>query len=165
MTNDGKIYIVITDTAPSGTTVSAPINSNTESHAKKEEKNNLLNHWAKNRILSTTKSIGSQAVLYSFHNIGNFTGDYITQAKVNESLEIVSSLAGIGMSAIAGFSVGGPIGAVIGASLDVINRTVSSAFSINTRMVENRKTNYEIEQLRIRAGLNSILDGSRGTEN
>ena len=36
---------------------------------------------------------------------------------------------------------------------------------MNSLMIANKKVNYEIAQVRDRAGLNSTLDGSRGTEN
>lgn len=163
MTNDGKIYIVITDKAPAEAGGNAV--RNTSSNKKNEEQDTLFNHWARNHILSTVKNAGKQAINYSINNIGNFTGNYMTQTHVNEALNNIGGLMNIGATALAGFNIAGPIGAIVGASLGVINQSVSSVLSINTRMIENNKTNYEIEQLRIRAGLNGLYDGSRGTEN
>ena len=163
MTNDGKIYIVITDKAPAET--GGSVSSSNKTSSNNEKQDTLFNHWTRNQILSTVKNAGKQAINYSLSNIGNFTGNYMTQTHVNEALNNIGGLMNIGGNALAGFNIAGPIGALVGASLSVINQSVSSILSINTRMIENNKINYEIEQLRMRAGLNGLYDGSRGTEN
>lgn len=162
MNSDGKIYIIVTDKLPSGTT---PTPEGTDNQAGTKDKEGLLLHWAKGRIVNLVKQTATQAAMYSFNNIGNFTGDYITQAHVDNALYALNSAMSIGTAALAGFKVAGPWGAVIGTSLEIVRQGVSTAFSIHSSLVQNRKTNYEIEQLRIRAGLNAALDGSRGTEN
>lgn len=157
MNSDGKIYIIVTDKLPTG--------SGNNVVNQKENNDDLINHWAKDRLIDTTKSIIKSSVNYSLTNIGNFTGDYITQTKINNTIHNLNVLKGIGLGAIAGFKYGGAVGAVIGASLSVINSGVSSVEMIHSNRVQNRKTNYDIEQLRNRAGLNTLLDWSRGTEN
>jgi len=160
MTADGKIYIIITDKLPSGGG-DAVINE----PEKKDKKTDLFEHWAANKIIETVKQTATSAVTYQLSNIGNFTGDYITQTHVNDTLKAVNALVSIGTSAIAGAKVGGVWGAVIGATLQTVNLGVQSALNIHTQRLENNKTNYEIAQLRARSGLNPLLDGSRGTEN
>ena len=115
-------------------------------------------------MLNTTKQIAKQAVTFSISNIGNFSGDYITQTHVKQSFDALSGLASVGMGALAGFKYGGgPIGAVIGASLAVVSQTITGITNIISGMVDNSKINYEIAQLKDRSGLNTYVDGSRGT--
>lgn len=162
MNADGKIYIIVTDKLPGGTPTPTPT---AQGQGQNKEDVGLFAHWARGRLLSTAKSIAIQSVNYSLANIGNFTGDYITQTHINETLSNIRGFAGIGMAALAGFKVAGPMGAAVGAVLGTVNATVSSAFQINTQRVQNSRVNYEIEQLRNRAGMNPLMDGSRGTEN
>ena len=163
MSNDGKIYIYITDKAPNDS--KGGVINNSGNKAEKKNENDLFSHWARNRLINTTRSLISNCVDYSLSNVGNFTGDYITQAKINDTLSNINALSSIGMSALSGFAVGGFAGAIMGATLGAINTGVSSALNIKTQMVANSKTNYEIARLRERAGLNTLLDGGRGTEN
>ena len=163
--NDGKIYIIVTDKLPDGKGEPAP-----ETSKKKEEEtsdNSLLMHWARDSLINTVKQTVNTSIHYAISNIGNFTGDYMTQRQVNNAIHNINSLKSIGSTALAGFvaSGGNPIGAVIGASLAVVNQTISSIFEITSNSISNKKVNYEIEQLRDRSGMNTLLDGSRGTEN
>lgn len=161
--SDGKIYIYVTGEPPASSG-GATVDNGGATQSKTNDKN-LLTHWAKDKIISTTKNIATTSINYSLSNIGNFTGDYITQAHVNDCLKALGTLESIGGSALAGAMIGGPIGAVLGASIGLINATVSNALAVNTQRIMNNKMNYEIAQLRSRAGLNTTLDGSRGTEN
>lgn len=163
MNTDGKIYIIVTDKMPSGEgKVPAPTS---QSSGKSANDNGIVQHWARSQLIGTVKNIASKELMFSYNHIGDFTGDYITQTQVNNNLSNASALMGIGMGALAGFKVGGPLGAVIGASLSLLNSSISSSHEIRLNLLQNKKTNYEIEQLRIRSGLNALLDGSRGTEN
>lgn len=164
MSSDGKIYIVITDKRPEGEGGSV-IQSQSSSVQQEKNEYALIDHWAKGKLINEVKSLSRSAVMYSLNNIGNFTGNYIMQTQVNNTISNLSSLANIGVSAIAGAKMFGIPGAIIAGSLAIINSNVSSALHIHSLRVENRKINYEIEQLRDRAGLNTTLDGSRGTEN
>jgi hypothetical protein len=161
MINDGKIYIVITDKLPNGNGAGG-VNAD---NSQKDQAEEITNHWARDRLIGETKSLIKKATMYQLSNIGNFTGDYITQTHVNDTISNVSSLANIGFSMLAGAKIAGGIGAVVGLSLAVINQTATDIMRIHSVRIQNQKTNYEIEQLRNRAGLNSRLDGSRGTEN
>lgn len=162
MKDDGKIYIIVTDKLPAGG------NTPTPGDKKKTEKKSdeeMLEHWARNRLLSEVKQLATTAVNYSISNIGNFTGDYIAQTHINDALRSVRGFVSIATSTAAGFKVGGPWGAVIGFSLGLVSESVSSAMQIHSNRVETNKVNYEIAQLRQRVGLNTTLDGSRGTQN
>ena len=163
MNADGKIYIIVTDKLPSGSALAQTV----ETEKKDDKKEGLFSHWAKQKILNETKQLARTSVMYTLNNIGNFTGNYITQTHINDAMSSISGIISVGMAALAGFKYtgGNPWGAVIGAAIGVISESASAFTSIYSNQVQNRKTNYEIEQLRNRAGLNPLKDGSRGTEN
>ena len=73
MKNDGKIYIIVTDKAPAERVASAK--TTTTKSETTADSDSLLGHWAKNHIISSTKSLINTATMYSLNNIGNFTGD------------------------------------------------------------------------------------------
>lgn len=162
MNSDGKIYIVITDKMPADST---PMPEDGSGQKEKKDENSLFAHWAREKLISEVRQIATSSINYSLSNVGNFTGDYITQTHINQGREALNALVGIGSAAIAGFKIGGVYGAIIGASLAIVNQTVQAVQSTHSAMVANRRVNYEIEQLRARSGLNVYLDGSRGTEN
>lgn len=160
---DGKIYIYVTDKMPE--TVGATTKATAGGSSKDKQDSELLSHWARAKLLGTMKGVATSCVNYSLNNIGNFTGDYITQTNVDNALNNLNNIANIGLTALAGFKIAGPIGAVIGGSLALINSGVNSALNIRSMQIANNKINYEIQQLKVRSGLNTLLDGSRGTEN
>ena len=167
MNADGKIYIVITDKLPGSAPGPSPVPT-TPSDTNKEggnDSNSLFAHWARQRLIDSIKSTAMSAVRYTISNIGNFTGDYIAQTHVNDSIANLNGFKSVGLSILAGAKYGGPIGAVVGGALGIINQTTSSLLQMHSQWVQNSKVNYEIAQLRDRVGMNATIDGSRGTEN
>ena len=163
MTNDGKIYIIVTDERP----IESNVNNQVVSSNKGENKNNsLMTHLSNEMILNNLKGIVAKDINYRLSNVGNFTGDYIAQTNINNALSFTNALSNIGMSGLSTFmATGNPALALMSAGVSLANTIVNRAFNVNSLMIENQKTNYEIAQLKDRAGLNSKLDGSRGTEN
>ena len=163
MENDGKIYIVITRQKPSGPT---GVGSGDADPDKKQPSgtDSLFAHWARQRLLDTTRSLAKSTIMYGLSNVGNFTGNYMAQAQINNSVHALSGIASLGMTALAGFKVGGPVGAAIATGLAIVNQTAQWVMGTYSGVIENQKTNYEIARLRDRSGLNTLLDGSRGTE-
>ena len=70
----------------------------------------------------------------------------------------------IGMTTLVGAKYG-PAGAVIGFVVGATSVISGGIFDDVSNRMENAKNNFNIEMLRERAGLNTIYDGSRGTEN
>ena len=159
MADDGKIVIVIKSEIDSSTSSSV----STTKDKVEQEKSSL--DYAKHRFFSFIESEARQITISGINNIGNFTGDYITQRKISESVQAVNIGLNIGMSAVAGFKIAGPLGAIVSGAVSMIGFGISNTISYYQGLTENRKTNYNIEQLRKRAGLNTVYDGSRGTEN
>lgn len=157
---DGKIYITISDTRGGGTKPQP-----TPVPGGSREDNNMLSNFIQHRFFNLVESQAKQAVNYAISNIGNFEGDYINQTHVSDAVRMMNGLASIGMSAWAGLRVGGPIGAVVGAGIDIAGKVITAGEQIYAGYVQNVRQNKAITQLRSRAGLNDTHNGSRGTEN
>ena len=91
-------------------------------------------------MASTAKSI----VSYGLNNYGNFTGDYIGQTRINETLKAVSYASAIG----AGFAMGGPVGGAM-ATMAVATNLFLENISL---MDKEKKATIQAEQLRILTG-------------
>lgn len=160
MADKNKLYITISDERGGGGQIPTP----KPDGAKQDQKDNALGRYAEHELFHLVKNSAVQAVNFSLANIGNFTGDYITQRKVNEAKQAVSGLVSIGMSTIAGAQYGW-VGAIVGFAVGTISTVSSGIYQDITNRVENQKLNWSISQIRERSGLNSVYDGSRGTEN
>ena len=88
------------------------------------------------------------------------------QTKINELRSNLQGFMNIGLATYAGAKTTGSwVGAVVGFAVGAIGQIGSGIFDTIQKEKEYSKQNYEISQLRDRAGLNSTKDGSRGTEN
>lgn len=156
---NNELYITISDNRSADGSV-----------AKEKTKNGSffgdnLGKYVEHEAMHFVKQQVTQAVNYSLSNIGNFTGDYITQRRVNEIRKGVNTAIGIGMMTIAGAKTGGWIGAIIGFTIGVAGTVANEFYEHKSSLVEFKKQNLEISLLRQRAGLNTWYDGSRGTDN
>lgn len=168
--NDGKIYITISDkrygrnTSESVELVNKP-NLQNFSGGEKESKDNIIGRYAEHQMFHLVKGQAVRFVNFATSNIGNLTGDYLAQKKVNEVKQTVSAVMGIGVATIAGAKVAGGWGAAIGFAVGAASILSNQVYSDVENWRNVNRTNLEINQLRDRAGLNALLDGSRGTEN
>lgn len=165
--NDGKLYIIITDRLPEGTSPGGiSIQNNSESNSKKLSKNNnILLNYAEHKFFDFVRQEVRTAIDYQISNIGNFTGDYITQRHVSAAKQGVLTNVGLITTAIAAGKFAGPIGAIIATTVSIGANLINMGLDYKTNMIQNSKTNYSISQLKDRSGLNTLRDGSRGTEN
>ena len=159
---NNKLYITISDKrlGDGQATGSETPSTNTE----EEKQSNSIRRYAEHELYHFVKSAAMTTINYSISNIGNMTGDYITQRKVTTAKQMVESGVSIAMTTIAGAKYGS-VGAAIGFAVGVGGNAINGYFEDLKNRVENTKTNYNIEQLRNKVGLNTKLDGSRGTEN
>lgn len=162
MAGSGKLYITISDERGGGGG-STPIPK--PSDGSKKDNGDILGRYVEHEMFHLAKAQVTKAVNFAIGNVGNFTGDYITQNKINNMRSSLSGFMNIGMATIAGAKVGGWVGALVGFTIGTISEVSSGVYDTIAKSNENAKTNYEIAQLRDRAGLNTLLDGSRGTEN
>ena len=154
---DGKIYIIVTDQLPGGSGEPQP-NGQKD---KKEEAS--LKDFAQHRFFNLVESQARQAINYSINNIGNFTGDYVKQQHIQDAMQVVSFLSDIGVSAIAGAKYGA-WGIAIAVGVTVLGKGITTYEQLAAGNNENVRRNREISQLRLRAGVSSTTNGSRGTE-
>ena len=102
------------------------------------------------KVLKQVAVIGSMAsaaksiVSYGLNNYGNFTGDYIEQTRINESLKAISYVSAIG----AGFAMGGPVGGAMAAMAVTTNLFIENI----SLMEQKKKATIQSEQLRILTG-------------
>ena len=159
MAEKNKLYITISDNRNGSSTTP---NEKTDNEQNKES---VIGKYAEHQLFHLAKQTAIKSANFAISNIGNLTGDYITQRKVSEVKQAVSGLMSIGISTVGGAAVGGFFGAVIGFTVGVTSLVVDTVQSEVQNRIDNTKTNLEIATLRDRAGLNTVYDGSRGTEN
>lgn len=100
-------------------------------------------------------STGKQIVSYAASNVGNFTGNYLLQDQIQNTLDIMGDIATIGLGATRGLA-----GLAV-ATIGVATKRIFQMVSINQ---ENVHLQHEQDYLLKRSG-NSTMNGSRGTEN
>ena len=162
MANDGKIYITISDRR-FGSNV-AEADAQNKQDKQDQDKGDIIGDYAKHQFFSLIKSQAKSAVNYSISNIGNFTGNYVAQQHIQDAMQITNFAIGVGTSAIAGFKMAGLAGAAIAIGTQIIGAGISNAQQYYAGLVENKRQNNDILQLKTRAGLNSTNNGNRGTE-
>lgn len=92
---------------------------------------------------------------------GDFTGDYIGQAKIDNAVAGVQQLVGVGSSIVGGAMVGGVAGAVVGAVVSV-GSLVTEAVTTNVRY------DFNLARTNANAGFNAsrlgaiLINGNRG---
>ena len=99
---------------------------------------------------------GKQIVSYSASNIGNFTGNFIEQDRVNQNLEILSDMATITL----GFASKG----VLGGAVAIAGITTKKIFQAISDYRKDILMERDRAYMLARSG-NSTKNGSRGTEN
>ena len=95
-------------------------------------------------VIGAMASAAKSIVSYGLNNYGNFTGDYIEQTRINESLKAISYVSAIG----AGFAMGGPVGGAMAAVAVTTNLFLENA----SLMEQKKKATIQSEQLRILTG-------------
>jgi len=161
--SDGKIYITISDRR-FGSNVAEADEQNKIDKEKSASKESNVSKFVRHRFFNLIEQQTMQAVNYTVNNIGNFTGDYITQSQVSEAMQIGGFLLNIATATVAGAKMGGPVGAVIGLLTVPVTKGISMYYQGKSIEVQMKIQNREIAQLRTRAGLNSLNNDSRGTE-
>lgn len=105
-----------------------------------------------NQMVATAK----QTMNYAISNFGNFTGNYIKQDAIQNTVDFIGDLSTIGTGIAAGGWVGGLV-ATIGIAT---KKTFEAISDFRNNELSERQRAYMIE----RSG-NATKNGSRGTEN
>lgn len=161
---DGKIYIIVTDQLPGGGGEPQP--DKPKQQGGEGDQEGLLSKYARHKFFNLIETQAKQAINYSISNIGNFTGDYVKQQHVQDAMQVVSFMTEIAAAAYAGFKyTKSGYGAALGAVIAVAGKVTNTMLNMNAEYNANRRLNREISQLRLRAGISSAYNESRGTEN
>lgn len=157
---DGKIYITISDKRDDSSGVN-------NGNSKKEEKQSPLSKYVQHQFFDLISQQAKQTLNYSVNNIGNFTGEYQTQRQIQSALNMGKFAKNLVVSAYSGFKLSGgnPMGAAVAVGLQVASTISEIVQSEAVGSLNNKQINYKINALRERSGLNTLNDGSRGTEN
>ena len=156
MNADGKIYIYITDKLPGGDGKPGP-----DAVSKEDKKESTLAKYAQHRFFNFLESEAKQIVNYEISNIGNFTGNYVAQRKVQTAVSAGTRLLNIGNAAVAGFVAAGPVGAIIGASLAIATSVITYFEEERVAQLEFKRQNYNLSILKERSGLYALDNESR----
>lgn len=126
-----------------------------------EAQNNIQTSQEKKKVAAMTLlahqaiANGKKVLNYSIGNIGNFTGDYTKTEGIQFALGVVNDIASIGVGAAT---------SPIGLGIAVVGVALSRTMEAVTYFQDIRHKDIESEYLLSRSG-NSLLNGSRGTEN
>lgn len=99
-------------------------------------------------------SVGKQIVSTAISNIGNFTGDYVKQDRVQHAAEVVGTIASVG----AAFAVNPIAGAV--ATIGLVTKEVLNVVTTNQQELHRERATALLRQ---RSG-NTLTNGSRTGE-
>jgi len=78
---------------------------------------------------------------YQISRYGDTTGDYLGQQKLDLAMQRVSMVTNVGMSIGAGFMVGGPIGAAVGAVVSIGSLALNASQEYRTSKLNFAKQN------------------------
>lgn len=163
MTNDGKIYITISDRR-FGKNV-AEADAQNKSDKEKQDKDSKFGSWVEHQFFGLIKQQVMQNINFTVNNIGNFTGDYQAQRDAQLGLSLLNEAIGLGTSIYAGAKIGGVPGALIAIGVYGVNKTISTMQQYELINLQTKQNRFQVEILKERSGLNSYKDWSRGTEN
>lgn len=162
MANDGKIYITISDTRGGGGGPGLV----TPEPEDKESKTKPLSDYLKHSFFNIVEDSAKKVVSNSISQIGNYIGDYYAQRQIQTAISALNKGSTLAISFFAGSGItgsvaGGVSGLIATGSMMALNYGIEE---FNNRVAIARN-NREIEYIRDLSGLNTLKDGSRGTEN
>ena len=98
---------------------------------------------------------------YQYNKYINLSENYLAENTVNVATNIIGAGTGIIGSALSGFYIAGPVGAVLGGSFYVLNKAIKMGEIQEQQQITLNTMNYNREYSAIRLGL---ID-SRNTQN
>lgn len=157
--SDGKIYITISDTRYGS---GGGVSSDTPGATENDDKESVLSKYARHRFFNMIESNAKQFVNYSVNNIGNFTGNYQAQRDAQATLSAANFLINLGTSMYAGAKMTKSwVGAVVAGAITIAQTGINFGYQMYSDILENKRTNRNIDIMRTRLGLEGLTDGSR----
>lgn len=162
MANDGKIYITISDKRGGGGGSDQPAITPEEKEPKSKPLNDYLKHAFFNLIQDTAK----KAINNTISQIGNYRGDYYAQRQIQTAISALNKGGTLALSFFAGTGITGSLtGGIVGLIATGTAMGINYGLEEFNNRVAIARNNREIGYLRELSGLNTLKDGSRGTEN
>lgn len=159
---DGKVYITISDRRENTNQSNLQVGNNNNSvGSSTKNSSNALGRYSEHQFFNTIQNNAKTFVNYSIANIGNFTGNYLTQQNISISVNNLSKLYRLGLTAVAGAQIGGVIGAGVAVGAQIVSDVVNFGLSERTAYFENKRTNLEILKMKELSGLNALTNSSR----
>jgi len=94
-----------------------------------------------NQLVHTGMNMIKSEFNYQINRVGDTTGDYLLQDKINQALSVSSVVSSIGGSIAAGFATGGVIGASVGAVVSLSSLALRNSQAQRTYNYNLAKTN------------------------
>lgn len=164
MSNDGRIYIIISDKR-GGDGTPTPGVPDEKKPQQTSGSSNMLLDFAKHKFFNLIESQAKQAVNYSISNIGNFTGDYLKQQNLQSCITFMNQFGSLGSTFVtASLATGSPVGGLVASTVQLASSLGTGALQEYSFYIADKKQNYEISQLRKRSGLSSLDNNGRGTK-
>ena len=112
-------------------------------------------------ITAAMVSTFTEQAKYQYNKYINLSENYLAENTVNMATNIIGAGVGIIGSALSGFYIAGPVGAVLGGSFFVLNKAIKMGEIQEQQQITLNTMNYNREYSAIRLGL---ID-SRNTQN
>lgn len=103
-----------------------------------------------NRLVQAGIDTAKRGVNYAKSNYGNFTGDYITQQKIDTAFSIAGGLVETGMSIAMGFAVNPAVGAAVAVvkGIDMLFTGITNTIDYNLNLSKaNRQANFNSQRI------------------
>ncbi|MCR5112733.1 MAG: hypothetical protein K6A63_02220 [Acholeplasmatales bacterium] len=123
-------------------------------------------------VSSTLKSVGAMKLVnaatnattsmikFSLSNYGDFTGDYLAQEKINNTLAMLNTAMSFGSNIVGGAMVAGVPGAIVGGIVSGIQLGTTLAQNIISANLSAAKSNYAAQANANRLG-RILVSGGR----
>ena len=112
---------------------------------------------------SAVKPYINQVIQHQINTVELRTGSSELQQRISFAYQAAGSLVSIGQSAVTGFAVGGPPGAVIGALLGIAGKALSIGLNQNTIDLQRQQESLSLGLMNLRAG-GSVSSYSKSRE-
>jgi len=153
-----KLYIIISDKPLGGGNGPGTGNKKTKDPS---ENTNLLGQYIFHETIHLVKENVTKMVNTGISQIGNLTGDYITQQHIQNAISIGTKTLSSTMAVAAATAKFGVPGMIVSAATLAIGSGISLGLQTKIDRIRNNQQNNNINQIRIRAGLDDLYNGGR----
>lgn len=114
-----------------------------------------------NQVFDTLKKTISTEAKYQINKYFSTRDDYVGQRDMNAAMSMANMAIGLGTSVVAGFMVGGPVGAIAAGVTSVLSTAVNIYNTLDAQNLKVDQMNAQLAFTRQRSGY-SLTSGSVG---